>query len=112
MAINNITEANLQETLCDCRYVVLDFWATWCGPCKFISPKLEKLSEEHTEILFGKINVEEEQKLIKEYGITSIPTVIAVCDQKEVARHIGKASEEELREFLRSSFSSVFKEME
>lgn len=107
MAMNSITEATLQETLCSCRCVVLDFWATWCGPCKFISPKLERLSEEYSEILFGKINVEEEQNLIKNYEITSIPTIIAFCDQKEVARHIGKASEEELRNFLITTFGTT-----
>lgn len=104
MATKNITEKTLQEALSGCRDVVIDFWATWCGPCKVISPKLERLSDEHPEILFGKINVEEEQNLIKDYGITSIPTIIAFRDQHEVARHVGRASEEALHNFLQSAF--------
>lgn len=69
-----------------------------------ISPKLDLLSEEYQDITFGKVNVDDEPELIKEFEIKSIPTVIAFKYQKEAARRVGKASEEELRNFVTLAF--------
>lgn len=106
MAMIDVTKTDIQDVLTGKSNVILDFWAAWCGPCKIISPKLERLSEEYQGIAFGRVNVDDEAELIKEFEIKSIPTVIAFKDQKEIARRVGKATEEELRGFLNSVFST------
>lgn len=103
MAMIDVTTSDIQEVLSGNSTVVLDFWATWCGPCKTIFQKLELLSEEYRSTIFGKINVEAEAELIKEFAIKSIPTVIVFKNQKEIARHVGKATIEELRDILNSA---------
>lgn len=106
MAITNITSEIIESILEDNSKVVLDFWAAWCGPCKTISPKIEVLSEKFPDVLFGKINIDEEPSLIKKYDIKSIPTLIAFCNMEECARRTGRASDEELQEFIINSVYS------
>lgn len=107
MAMIDVTKNTIHEVLVGNSRVILDFWAAWCGPCKMISPKLELLSEEYQDITFGKVNVDDETELIKDFEIKSIPTVIAFKGQRETARRVGKASEEELRSFLTSAFATT-----
>lgn len=107
MAMIDVTKGTIHKILIEDSRVVLDFWAAWCGPCKMISPKLELLSEEYQDITFGKVNVDDETELIKEFEIKSIPTVIAFKGLRETARRVGKASEEELRNFLTSTFATT-----
>lgn len=104
MATVIVTGDTVKDILEENSVVVLDFWASWCGPCKMISPIIETLSEEYPNILFGKVNTDEESALIKEYELISIPTLIAFSNHQEVSRRTGKASAEELRSFLSSAF--------
>lgn len=78
--------------------ILVDFYANWCGPCKMLSPELEKVSE---EIKILKVNVDENQDLAKEYGVMSIPCIILFDGGKELKRNIGFMPESKLREFIK-----------
>ena len=78
--------------------ILVDFYANWCGPCKMLSPELEKVSD---EIKILKVNVDENQDLAKEYGVMSIPCVILFDGGKELKRNIGFMPESKLREFIK-----------
>ena len=76
---------------------LLDFWAEWCGPCKFMEPVLEELEKElKGKVEIEKINVDEKQEMAAKYGVMSIPTYIVVKDDREVERIIGATSKENL----------------
>jgi len=74
---------------------VLDFWAEWCGPCKFMEPIIEEVEKElHGRVTFEKINVDENQEMAARHGVMSIPTYIIIKDDKEVERIIGATQKE------------------
>lgn len=77
MASVEITNDNLDQTITDNDIVLLDFWAEWCGPCRFFAPVFEKAAEEHTDIVFGKVDTEAQQELAAAFRIMSIPTLMA-----------------------------------
>lgn len=70
---------------------VIDFWASWCGPCRMLSPVIDELSEEHPEVKFYKVNTDEESDLAQAFGISSIPAVFKISSGKIIARHVGYA---------------------
>lgn len=69
--------------------VLVDFWATWCGPCRMIAPVIEEIAEEQDDIIVGKVNVDENPELCQKYGIVSIPTLIAFKDGKIIGQKLG-----------------------
>ncbi len=75
--------------------VIVDFWATWCGPCQMLAPIIAELAEEHPEVKVGKVNVDAEESLAMQYGIMSIPTVMLFKDGSMVDRLIGYATKED-----------------
>jgi thioredoxin 1 len=78
--------------------VVVDFWAPWCGPCRMVSPIVEELSHEYGEsVRFHKMNTDENENTMIQYGITSIPTLIIFKDGREVNRLVGFAPKEQLK---------------
>ena len=80
MSTVNLTAENFEKTVLDGGIVLVDFWAAWCGPCRMFAPVFEKASEEHPDIVFGKVDTEAEQMLAAQASITSIPTLMAFRD--------------------------------
>lgn len=76
MATIDLTKDNFEQTVNGGKMVIIDFWAPWCGPCKGFAPVFEKASETHADVVFGKVNTDEEQELAGAFGIRSIPTLM------------------------------------
>ena len=101
MSVLTITEKNFEEEVLNSeKTVVLDFYATWCGPCKMQSPIIDKLAEERTDIKVGKINVDENTELAEKYGIMSIPTILIVKKGETTNQFIGLTPKEKIVESL------------
>ena len=81
MSIVTITQENFNETINNNGMVILDFWAPWCGPCRSFAPVFEQASEQHPDVVFAKINTEEQQELAGAFQIRSIPTLMIFRDQ-------------------------------
>ena len=77
MATTELTAANFERTILDNDIVFVDFWASWCGPCRQFGPVFEKTSQAHSDVVFGKVDTEAEQALAGALEITSIPTIMA-----------------------------------
>lgn len=85
-----ITNDNFEAVMNAGKPVVLDFWATWCGPCKKIAPVIEELAEQYADqVIVGKVDVEENDELSFKYGIRNIPTVLFIKDGQVVDKIVG-----------------------
>ena len=105
MSVNHITAATFQkEVLESTKPVLLDFWASWCGPCRMVSPILDEIAQEREDIKVCKVNVEEEPSLAKKFGIMSIPTLILFKDGQIVDKRIGYQPKNALEEMLKKAF--------
>ncbi|HIY05980.1 MAG TPA: thioredoxin [Candidatus Evtepia faecigallinarum] len=102
MAVTNINLENFDQQVAQSSAPVLvDFWAAWCGPCSMLSPVVEELAQEHPEIAFGKVNVDEVPELAQRYQISAIPTLLLFRDGKPVDMSVGVKSKKELEAFLK-----------
>ena len=85
-----LTKENYNEVVINSeKPVLIDFWATWCGPCKMIAPVIEQIAEEREDIIVCKVNVDEEEELAVKFGIQSIPTLVLVKNGVIASRAIG-----------------------
>ena len=95
------TDANFQSTVLESdKPVLVDFWAPWCGPCKMVGPIVEKLANEMTDVVIGKLNVDDNPGIAQKYEIMSIPTMLLIKDGEVVAKTMGFMPEPKLREFI------------
>lgn len=100
MALVELTKDNFDEIIGNNDFVMIDFWASWCGPCKNFSPIYEQVSEKYEDIVFAKVNTEVEQELAAHFKIRSIPTLSIFRDQIIVFTQPGMLSEEALEELI------------
>lgn len=101
MSVMKITSENFeQEVLKSDKIVLLDFFATWCGPCRMVGPILEDLARERPDIKVGKIDVDQDGDLASRFQIFSIPTLIVMKDGEPVEKAVGARSKEELLAML------------
>jgi len=89
MATQDLTEENFVETVTKNDLVIVDFWAPWCGPCKGFAPVFETASEQHPDVVFAKVNSDDEQALAAHFGIRSIPTLMVFREQVIVFMQAG-----------------------
>ena len=86
----HFSQEGFDKALNDGKLMMVDFWASWCGPCKMLAPVIDGLAEQYEgKAVVGKVNVDEEQELAIRYGVMSIPTVIFFKDGKEIDRKVG-----------------------
>lgn len=98
----NITKENFNEEVLNSKGLVLvDFWATWCGPCRALGPILEDFANEYTNVKVGKINVDEQPELASQFRVMSIPTLLLFKDGEVVKKSVGLLSKDELVELIK-----------
>ena len=98
MSAIKLTKDNFtSEVINSGKIWMVDFWASWCGPCRMLTPTIEEIaSENHSDLRVGKVNVDEQPELAVKFGVMSIPTVVIIKDGKEKARSVGVKAKPEL----------------
>ena len=102
MALIHFNGESFQETLDSGKLMLVDFWATWCGPCRMLGPVIEELAEEYEgkDVVIGKVDVDENTELASRYGVMQVPTVLLLQNGEELAREIGVRPMEAYTELL------------
>ena len=101
MSALNINKNNFaEEVLNSEKPVLVDFWASWCGPCRMVIPVVEKIAEDYPEYKVVKVNVDEEQDLAAEYGVMSIPTLMVVRNGQVVNKSVGAKNKQQILAML------------
>ena len=102
MAIIDLTKENFQAEITKSdKPVLVDFWAVWCGPCQMMAPILHELEAEMPDVQIGKVNVDEQMDLARQFRVVSIPTLIIFKNGQEVQRMVGVTSKGELKDALK-----------
>lgn len=99
-----INDSNYSEIMAQGKPVVLDFWATWCGPCKKIGPYIQELADQYEgQVIVGKVNIEDEaDDLVAEFGIRNVPTVLFIKDGEVVDKIVGAAAKAKFEEKIQA----------
>lgn len=101
MSLVMLNKANFEEeVLKSDKKVVIDFWATWCGPCQMLGPVFEAVSNTNTDYKFCKVNVDEQQELAQQHDVMTIPTLIVYENGKKTKQTVGAMNKEALEKFL------------
>ena len=101
MSVLNITKENFEnEVVKSQKVVLLDFFATWCGPCRMVSPIIDEIAEENEHIVVGKVNVDEQMELATQFQVYSIPTLVVMKDGKVLNQSTGAKSKAQILAML------------
>ena len=101
MSAMHITMENFdQEVMKSDKPVLLDLWASWCGPCQMLAPTIEEIADERTDIKVGKVNVDEQAELASQFRVMSIPTLVVIKDGKIVNQAMGVRPKSQILEML------------
>jgi len=103
VAVVALTKENFEQTVTGNSFVIVDFWAPWCGPCRSFAPTYDKVSQEHPEIVFAKVNTEEEQELAAHFQIRSIPTLMIFRDQIIIFSQPGALPESSFKKLVKNA---------
>ena len=101
MEIKALTSENFEaEVLKESKTVLVDFWASWCGPCRMLSPVVDQIAEERTDIKVCKVNIDEQPELAQKFDIMSIPTLLVFRDGKQVNSSVGVRPKQDILNLL------------
>lgn len=100
MAVVELTKDNFEEVVTNNDFVIVDFWAPWCGPCRSFAPTYEKVSGDHPDVVFAKVNTEDEQEIAAHFQIRSIPTLMIFRDKIIIFSEAGALPESAFRELV------------
>jgi len=100
VAVVELTKDNFEEVVTNNPFVIVDFWAPWCGPCRSFAPTYEKVSEDHPDVVFAKVNTEDEQEIAAHFQIRSIPTLMIFRDKIIIFSEAGALPESAFRELV------------
>lgn len=104
MATITVTKENFNaEVVSSDKPVLLDFWATWCGPCRMIAPAVEAISDELSTVKVGKVNVDEQPELADQFGVMSIPTLIVMKNGQVVDKAVGARPKQVILQMLKNA---------
>lgn len=101
MSVNKITEQNFETFKNQDKLVLLDFYADWCGPCRMLAPIVEEIAEERSDVIVGKINVDENPNLANAFGVVSIPTLVVLKNGKILSQTAGVRPKSQILDALK-----------
>ncbi len=100
MSLPALTDENFTQVIADNKIVVIDFWAQWCGPCKQYGPIFETVAENNPDVMFVKVNTDEQQEVAAQFGIRSIPTTVVMKEEIVVLQKEGLLFQEQLKGYV------------
>jgi thioredoxin 1 len=101
VAVIELNKENFEEIVTNNDFVIVDYWAPWCGPCRSFAPTYEKVSEEHPEIVFAKVNTEDEHEIAAHFQIRSIPTLMIFREKVIIFSQAGALPESGFKELIK-----------